>query len=350
MTARIEKHANGEMGTGSRKVHWNCVNRYVKKDLGDAHSGKRLTLFFAHGSGFSKEIWEPTLRHLLSFPISHQIDEIWSFEAVQCGDSALLNAENLSGIFDCTDGARDILNFLLNYLPSTAAPHELPTHLTRVSTEEHEKRKSDGLQDRTIVAIGHSFGGCTSAQAAIHCPVLFSSLILIDPPIVQPFCGAELKKFALGALQRTDRWESREAALKLMSKSPLSSAWDPDVLRTFVEHALTSDPRGGVKLKCPPVQEALIYADFMVPYEVWELIEHLDERVELRWINPGENPAFRLQSDEAQRVLAWRRPQNSSNSRIPSVGHLIPHEAPLELAEDICHFLMRKYGARVSRL
>ena len=36
-------------------VLWNCVNRYVKKDL-DLSNKTGLTLFFAHANGFPKEV------------------------------------------------------------------------------------------------------------------------------------------------------------------------------------------------------------------------------------------------------------------------------------------------------
>ena len=36
-------------------VLWNCVNRYVKKDL-DLFNKTGVTLFFAHGNGFPKEV------------------------------------------------------------------------------------------------------------------------------------------------------------------------------------------------------------------------------------------------------------------------------------------------------
>lgn len=40
---------------GAPEVLWNCVNRYVRKDLGNRGS-KGLTLFFAHANGFPKEV------------------------------------------------------------------------------------------------------------------------------------------------------------------------------------------------------------------------------------------------------------------------------------------------------
>jgi hypothetical protein len=36
-------------------VLWNCVNRYVKKDL-DLSNKTGVTLFFAHANGFPKEV------------------------------------------------------------------------------------------------------------------------------------------------------------------------------------------------------------------------------------------------------------------------------------------------------
>lgn len=66
-------------------------------------------------------------------------------------------------IDDWMDNSRDILNFLINYLPSAAAsPFALPTHLPRLSWDESESRKVNGYKDRTLAAVGHSFGGCTT--------------------------------------------------------------------------------------------------------------------------------------------------------------------------------------------
>lgn len=38
----------------------------------------------------------------------------------------------------------------------------------------------------------------------------------------------------------------------------------------------------------PGIQEAICFADHKTAYEIWELIEGLDERIELRWIMPGK--------------------------------------------------------------
>ena len=137
----------------------------------------------------ARKIWEPTLSYLLqsSSPVvCDLIDEIWSFEFIQHGDSALLNAASLPGIcssfhfpnivrrlihswirilpVDWADNARDILNFMLHYLPShpSSSTTELPVHLPLISATETEARKTRGYSDRKLVAVGHSLGGCAS--------------------------------------------------------------------------------------------------------------------------------------------------------------------------------------------
>lgn len=82
-----------------------------------------------------------------------------------------------------------------------------------------------------------------------------------------------------------------EEALRSFRLIPFFAAWDPEVLRNYVEHGLTPDPRGGFTLKTPGIQEAIVFADYRVACEVWELLERLDERVELRFIMPGKPKA-----------------------------------------------------------
>lgn len=185
------------------------------------------------------------------------IDEIWTWESVNHGDACLINQSALSCLCkfraclyhcelfflmtsivsmvdDWTDGSRDTLNFLIHYIPSDAITSPLPTHLDRVPCEESEYRKRRGFRNRILVAVGHSLGGCTSyvsmqwrkisvlshvksfsALAALTHPQLFSSLVLIDPIIVQPMDGSnttfheEHWQLTFGALMRRETWDSR---------------------------------------------------------------------------------------------------------------------------------------------
>jgi hypothetical protein len=44
------------------------------------------------------QIWEPTLRHLLSSSAGTLVDEVWTWEAVQHGDACMINHDALSGL------------------------------------------------------------------------------------------------------------------------------------------------------------------------------------------------------------------------------------------------------------
>ncbi|KAI6038642.1 Alpha/Beta hydrolase protein [Pisolithus marmoratus] len=340
---RQMRYAEGKLtGDFSRKPHWNCINRYVRTHRRDT-VGTGLTLLLVHPNGYPKEIWETMLRNLLDSASAALVDEVWAWEAVHHGDSALVNAENLSGIFDLQDDARDIVNFLLHYLPEEATPVPLPPCLARVPEVTSDARKELGYNRRRLVIVGHSFGGTSSTLAALNFPKLFSSVILVDPIILadKPKTIDEIFKFAANIFIRRSSWSSREEALRQFKQSPFFASWHPEVLKTYVDHGLTIDTTGSARLKMAPVQEGLSIVSAPVSFGAWELLEKLDENITLRWIVPS--PGFLGREETEARV--WRRPANASNVVFPFAGHLIVQEAPIELAHDIATFLLTKYGS-----
>jgi hypothetical protein len=137
------------------------------------------------------QIWEPSLNYLVSptaSPEAHRlVDEIWSWEAVQHGDSELLNGEQLGCFCECafelfvvyillivkltkadwSDNSRDMIQFLLYFLPSPSQSESyfskpLPTHLPLQPSPTALARMARGFKEegRELVAVGHSFGGC----------------------------------------------------------------------------------------------------------------------------------------------------------------------------------------------
>ena len=114
-------------------------------------------------------------------PSATIIDEVWVWESVHHGDAGLINAAKASGVCefvfmylyhellifffceaDWIDGARDVANFLLHFLPPTSISTVLPVHLQQVSAEETSLRIQKGFKDRKLVTVGHSYGGCIS--------------------------------------------------------------------------------------------------------------------------------------------------------------------------------------------
>ncbi|KAM6489266.1 Alpha/Beta hydrolase fold [Amanita muscaria] len=337
---------------GYERVLWICVNRYYRLDLDKQRgNGKGLTLFFAHANGFPKEIWEPTLRYLLA-SCSHLVEEIWTWEAVQHGDSALLNEKSLSCIYDWMDNARDILNFFTHFVPCQPSSAVLPVHLPRVSGSIAKERALVGLQARNIVAIAHSFGGCSCTSAALTNANLFSSLVLIDPVIMNPYLfqinEGRVDPLLIGALIRRDTWKSKFEAHTLFKRNPFFAAWDPEVLDLYVEHGLYSarDEMGDeiVRLKTPAFQEAVVFLEEQTRTEVFARLHTLDVKIKLRWVMPGKIGPNELGPPGSARERVWLRPENSSNIRIPGADHLIVQEKPRELANEITDFLNKTYS------
>ncbi|KAF5353357.1 hypothetical protein D9756_007809 [Leucocoprinus leucothites] len=345
-------------------VLWNVLNRYVKKGLTSSES-TGITLFFAHANGFPKEIWEPILARIFESPVSGMIDEVWAWESVQHGDAGLINAAALTSFFDWSDNTRDIFNFLLHFLPSMPCDKTLPVHLARVSKEESQQRVQRGFQSRTLILIGHSFGGTSLALGAYHYPKIPSSIILVDPTMMRPeysdavteIVGKWGLKAINNALRRKDTWKSKEEALIEFSSSPYYATWDRDMLKTYIEFALydttvttpTGETKPVARLKLAPFHEALVFAGGDVPLEAFACLPDLDERIRLHWIVSGAKGAPEFGAPGAQQERVWVRPKNSSNTRINRAGHLVPQEGAPEFAQDLIQFLQRHYSNRTIR-
>jgi hypothetical protein len=128
-------------------------------------------------------------------------------------------------------------------------------------------------------------------------------LILVDPVIYKPYWDPPLSPeegrttvtmlgknpMASGALSRRSAWKSRDEARKGFS-SPFFKAWDPAVLEQYITNGLYDDRETGlVRLKMAPIHEALVFTDTFTGAEpAWFLVPTLDEKVEIRWVMPGE--------------------------------------------------------------
>ncbi|EJD39407.1 hypothetical protein AURDEDRAFT_187407 [Auricularia subglabra TFB-10046 SS5] len=324
---RIEAHHNGRWKHIQQHegVLWTVAERYARPNA----AGATVTLVCAHGTGLHKETFDETLRHLLASgsPGGRVINEVWTIDAVTQGESGRMNASALPDIYDWTDHVRDILNFIVAYLPASPG-HALTSVLPRLSGAESERRCIHGLAERKLVAVGHSLGGTCMSLAASELPSLFDSLVLVDPGISAPVHqDPGYATRVAGALLRRNGWPSRAHAAASLARTPFFGKWHPAALHSYVSHALYASPSGEVRLKCTPYQEAASYAERRIAANAWHRLAEIPARVALFWIIAGGNANDLTGGDEGTPHTVWRRPVNSTNMRVPGAGHMEQPEA-----------------------
>ncbi|KZV70079.1 alpha/beta-hydrolase [Peniophora sp. CONT] len=334
-----ERYENGELDemAGSDKILWMCANRYARA----SPTGSGLTMICLHANGMHKELFEPILNRL--FMLRDDVDEVWALDALQHGDSALLNeiGDGLGVLFSWSDAARDLLCFLQHYLP----PHpcvQLPTLIERVPTKLSQLRAAGGFSSRKIIGVGHSFGGCLLTLAARTAPALFDALVLVDPLILprelDPAAIGFLRALLSGAVGRRNSWASREDALKAFKPSPLG-AWPDEVLRLYVQHGLTENLNGGVRLKCAGLQEAVVFVEGRGAHQAWTVLPDIDERVAIHWILPPTGQSIAMVEDLAA-ARVHRRTANSSHVVLAEGTHLLVQSNPAEVAVELNNFMV----------
>ncbi|CAH7689061.1 Alpha/beta hydrolase family-domain-containing protein [Phakopsora pachyrhizi] len=364
-----------------------CLNRYYRKEgvRGDRPTGKNdegqhptLTLLLAHANGFHKETWEPTLAQLLVSPAGRRVEEVWSFDAVNHGDSALINDGNLTYLFDWADMARDMLQFVLLYLPDRSKINEtLPKVLE--STDQRflqseflmldrapvlkstktlsidVRRRIEGLRDRNLTWIGHSMGGCAAGLAGTSLPELFEELVLIDPVmgIHNEQWHQHTSDLASLTTRRRDSWSNREeAGSKLRSNVEFFGRWNPSALNRYIKFGMIEkdffrgiDQDGGtgsITLKCDRLSEASVFVDPFFRYQdFYHRLAKLsnDEPRGLNWSFIFAGPNRSVVQESIINDHQGFSKNLKSVRRIDGAGHLIVQEKPIELGTEISRLL-----------
>ena len=73
----------------------------------------------------------------------------------------------------------------------------------------------------------------------------------------------------------------------------------------------------------PGILEAVVFSSLITPFEVYERLADLDERIVLRWLIPGKPGAKELGPPGSTKSRVWVRPKNSTNVTILGGGHLV---------------------------
>ncbi|EMC95138.1 hypothetical protein BAUCODRAFT_149161 [Baudoinia panamericana UAMH 10762] len=276
-----------------------------------------ITLLFAHGTSFSKDLWDLIIRYLLSDQqLAGRIKRIVAIDASNHGDSAVLNAGKLGTNAFWPDNAYDILTV------TQTLGLSLP-----------------------LVGIGHSFGGGTLAHAAVISPGTFSATIFVEPIL---FIMPEQDGVTASvALRRKDQWRSLDDVCARFEKSQGLADWHPEQRKVYAEKGTSeaTGPDGQNKriLKTPKAQEAATY--IAAPYP--GILEMLHNSCGQHTFILGGSS--KVMSPDQRQHIGGLMPRSTIMINMPDAGHLIPMTHPLELARHLREQLLR-FDAPVSKL
>lgn len=189
-------------------------------------------------------------------------------------------------------------------------------------------------RDRVELAIGHSFGGALSLEAAEREPALFGRVLLCDPVIIEPPTAEQMAAanrgpdLAAAARKRRDRFPTREEAFEHFRGRGIFADFTPEALALYVGEGIAPAPEGDFVLRCRPEVEAAIFSGVERP-NLFEAAPRVT--ADVRFIHALRGNFLRQRYDE----LASRIP----SARVESldVGHLFPMEEPgrvIEIVEE----------------
>ncbi|KZT41902.1 hypothetical protein SISSUDRAFT_1059016 [Sistotremastrum suecicum HHB10207 ss-3] len=234
-------------------------NRYTPRLSGDSvHSrmgnDNTLTLIFLHAAGMFKECFEPTIDIFFSgyssdVRKSPSIGEIWSIECPNHGQSAVLNADDISV-----------------YSPDTWQIHE---YADAVYAYLQGRPGGYDLSKRDLVLVGHSMGGFVIPFLIQMEPKLKFNTIVLADPVISPRCRMmeRIKKvYIQAALSRKDNWTSCAEAREYLDINKVLKIWTSGMKDLFIKHAIVpfKDSRPPhleemVTLACSKKHEISIY-------------------------------------------------------------------------------------------
>ncbi|KAG5340402.1 hypothetical protein C0989_001725 [Termitomyces sp. Mn162] len=313
------------------------AKRYWKADSKHLNDPSALTLILTHGTGFHKEQWEPTIDELYALldrkDSSTKVREVWSIDAPNHGDAAVLNEDILrigyEPIFPWEEYARAIYTFLTGL--GTGVDVDFSTRL--------------------LVGIGHSMGAvCLLLSLGYSSKLKFESLILCELMSMNPkFMEGPSQMLVKGAINRRDVWPSYEDAYTLLKSRPAWKVWDDRVLRIFVKDGMRPLPtaeysdKTGVTLKCSRQQETACYRDGIGPIRAYNVLGSVARRVPIHLIYGAINDYLYVYIDlfslEKSGDDDYNRPQAVKDDIIDNSVRGVEHLASFSRLEGAGHLV-----------
>ncbi|KAJ3846005.1 Alpha/beta hydrolase family-domain-containing protein [Lentinula lateritia] len=308
---------------------------HYRKGTGLSADTPGIVLFFMHGIGHHKEMWEPMLEELLLLEekgsSKHAIQEAWAVDYETHGESAILNEETLKAH------------------PKHVATYEAAEIYARIF-QRHLAHFKPSIH--SLVAIGHS-AGCVITSVlqlefgrANHIP--YTSMILIEPALKAHYLLTDHTDVYLAVKSMTatrrDIWNSRTDAKTYFAQRLPWITWDRRVLDKYVEYGLRELPtaiypkKTGVTLCTPRQTEAEAWVPLDATLVAMNRLNQVSTTVPVHLVF-GEREE--LYSDAARKSLSSPLEGRviASESYVSNAGHLVVQEQPKLLAENISHIL-----------
>jgi len=216
-------------------------------------------------------------------------------------------------------------------------------------TEDHRKVKSwevfandlilflDQQGLKNIIGMGHSLGGVSTLIAAMKRPDLFSKLILLDPVVfdkafmkIASILPMSLKKKIIPVAKissnRTDLWNSKKEVFDSWRKKRVFKGFSDEVLENLIQYAIIPDGRGKM---------TLAYS------KEWETQIYITAPLIFKKIKQIKTPMIVVKGEKSDIISEevwsdWQKAQPQSQFiNFPNTGHLLPFEAPEDLAAHI---------------
>ena len=186
--------------------------------------------------------------------------------------------------------------------------------------------------------VGHSLGGLLSLMCAARHPELARGVVMIDSPVLSGWrAGAVrvvkrtplMRRLSPSSVARRRRkeWDDRQAVYEHFRAKKVFAAWDPRVLRDYVDHG-TLDADGSWRLAFDREVESRIYET--VPHNLGPLLRRHPLRCPVAFVGG-------ISSVEMRQVGGLDATAEVAQGRVTMLegSHLIPMEQPLAVAAAI---------------
>ncbi|KAJ5225731.1 hypothetical protein N7468_006956 [Penicillium chermesinum] len=217
-----------------------CIKQYSPKNNPEPQPGD-ATLIAAHGTGFPKELYEPLWEELLARlnQAGTRVRSIWIADAANQNASGILNENNLGS------DRKLPIGILLPPLHRQCQPSRL-ANTPPASSFDHSRDLLHMINHfreqmpRPLIGVGHSLGAVQMIFTSLIHPRLFTSLILLEPYIIEQLLSGDGSAVLAMSAKRRDVFRSRAEATEQYRK--VLKAWDPRVFDLWARYGYRDLP------------------------------------------------------------------------------------------------------------